>query len=407
MAEIADRFRKRCADAPEFMVGTLVDSIPYPLIIRDLEYQVVLANRAAGEFYAEDLLECKCYEASELEGCLCENCPAEEAFRAETPVQREVRHPETGDYLLIDVYPMFEPDGEACAIIETVRDVTERREREDRIRTLLSEVTAKNQKLTEWRRSFQYQLKVAREIQRRLVPSAPLCISGICFDFLYRPSGEVGGDLFDVIPLEGDSVGMLVSDASGHGVAAGLIAVMIRMICNSSAVDRSRPVTVLEAVNQELLGVIPRGQFATAFYAVCDREAERLRFAAAGHPAPLLLQGEETRWLEEGGLPLGSLEEAAIEEHTVPFGPEHKLLLYTDGLLDATNEAGERFGRGRLRELAEEHRAISGPDFLRAVISGMESFTGGASAPDDVTIVLAESVRGDSAPDGWGSEGRD
>jgi serine phosphatase RsbU (regulator of sigma subunit) len=410
MAEIADRFRKKCADSPEMMVGALVDSMPYPLIVRDMEYRVVLANEAAGEFYARELLECKCYEASELRGCLCEDCPAREAFQTGRPVERELRHPDTGDYLVIGVYPMYEPDGEACAIIETVRDVTEARRREDKIRSLLTQMTAKNRELTDWRQGFQYELRVAREIQRRLVPAGPLCVGEVCFDFLYRPSGEVGGDLFDVLPLDDGRVGMVISDASGHGVGAALIAVMVRMVCNSYGLDRGNPVAVMEALNDELMRVVPQGQFATAFYGVCQSAAGELRFASAGHPSPLLIRAGSNgaEWLEEGDLPLGSLKEAEFTERTVEFGPADKLLTFTDGVLDIAGEAGQRFGLGRLKEVALANRGASGPDFIRAVIEGVEDFAGGRKATDDMTIALVESVAGGNQRERWPAEnGRD
>lgn len=394
MAKIAERFAERCARTPQRMVGALVDAMPYPVIARDIEYQVVMANRAAEEFYASDILRCKCYEASGLHECLCEECPAEEAFETGRPVEREVRHPETGDHLVIGVYPIFEPDGEPCAIIETVRDVSEARRSEEKIRALLAQVSRANRELTERQRSLDYELRVAREVQMRLVPSGPMCIGRVCFDFLYRPSGQVGGDVFDVVPLKDGRVAMAIADASGHGVGAGLVAVMMRMICRSYGLDQGDPAAVLAAMNEELEQVVPPGQFATAFYAVCDWEGRKVTYAAAGHPMPLLLRsgGDDVERLREAGLPLGSLKRVEYERQTVGFAPADKMLLFTDGVLEAQSAQGERFGYRRLGRLVERQRERSGPEFLHAIVQGVERFIEGREATDDMTIALVESL---------------
>ncbi|MFO8006417.1 MAG: PP2C family protein-serine/threonine phosphatase [Candidatus Brocadiia bacterium] len=262
------------------------------------------------------------------------------------------------------------------------------------IRSLLAQVSRANRELTERQRSLDYELKMAREVQMRLVPSGPMCIGRVCFDFLYRPSGEIGGDMFDVTPLDDGRVAMALADASGHGVGAGLVAVMVRMICRSYGLDRGDPAAMLAAINEELEQIVPPGQFATAFYAVCDWEARELAYAAAGHPMPLLLRsdGDAVERLGEAGLPLGSLKDVGYDGQSIEFAPGDKMLLFTDGLLDAQNVDGERFGYGRLGRLAERHSGRSGPEFLHAVVQGVEEFTEGREASDDMTVALVESL---------------
>jgi len=403
MAEIDDRFRQKCADSPDVMVSALVDSIPYPLIVRDMDYRIVLANSASRDFYGAELLRCRCYEAPGVQGCLCRTCPAGEAARTGKPIERELRHPRTGAHLIISVYPMYDPDGNACGIIETVRDETESHQAVEKVRSLLADVTSKNRELSEWRRSFEYELRAAREIQMRLVPERPVCIAGMCFDFLYRPSGEVGGDLYDVLPLGDGRVGLLVCDASGHGVGAALVAVMLRMVFRSGGVNAQEPARVLGTLNEELLRVVPPGQFATAFYGVYDSNNGRLTCASGGHPSPLLMRakGGEPEWLTDGGLVLGSLEEAEWEEVAVDMQQGDKLFIYTDGVLDAGGATGERFGPERLAATARAAADARGPDLLRAVIAAIDRFMGASRATDDMTIVLAEPVSGQREEKRW------
>jgi len=400
MAKVADSFRRQCSDGPAQMVSALVDSMPYPLIVRDMEYRVVLANESAHQRFGADLIGCKCYDIQELKDCVCRDCPAREAVGTGKPVDREVRDAASGRYLVVSVFPMVDGTGRSCGVIETVRDVTESRKAMDKIRALLGQVTSQNRELTEWRRSFEYELAAAREIQTLLVPPAPLCMARMCFDFLYRPSGAVGGDLYDLAPLDGGRVGLLVSDASGHGVGAALVAVMVKMAFRSLPAGTGNPAEVLGALNQLLVELAPASQFATAFYGVYDAQSHSLRYASGGHPAPLLLRqdGEGVERLEQGGMVLGSMADLPIEEREVQLLPGDKLLIYTDGVLDAANGTGERFGLQRLLSAASAHRRARGSEFLRLVVGAIDGFIAGARPTDDITLVLAEPVR----PEGEG-----
>jgi two-component system sensor histidine kinase ChiS len=319
------------------------------------------------------------------------------------PVQREIKHPLTGDWLVVDCHPIRDENGETFGIIETSRNVTQEHQSVDKIRHLLAQTKRKTRELTEWRQRFDYELRAAREIQRRLVPDRPECVGGLCFDFLYEPSGEVGGDLYDIVPLNGGRVGMLISDASGHGVAAAFIAVMVRMVFRSYGLNKSSPAAVFSAVNDELLRIVPPGQFATAFYAVYDREECELVYAAAGHPAPLMLRrgADQVESIGPGGLVLGSLEDVDVQEHSTAFRPGDRLLLYTDGVADATNPRGQRFGVDRLKEAVLSYRDVHGKQFLQAIERDVLDFVGERSPEDDITLVVAECVRDEEHERMW------
>lgn len=273
----------------------------------------------------------------------------------------------------------------------------------DKIRSLLAQVTTQNRELSEWQRSFAYELKTAREIQRMLVPARPLCIARTCFDFLYRPSGEIGGDLYDICPAGPEQVGLLVCDASGHGVAAALIATMVKIVFRAADLDRRSPVRVMKALNERLVDMSPAAHFVTAFYSVYDSKEHVLRYASCGHPAPLLLKAARggVSELAGGGMVLGSLDDVEIDVQAVPVEPGDKLLVYTDGVTDRVNRAGERFGVDRLRQAAAEAHAERGPEFLKAMSRRVEEFGGGARQPDDVTMVVAEHVDDEPGEQQW------
>lgn len=403
MAKIADSLRRICSGSPSEIVAALADAIPYPLVLRDMDYGIVLANRAATEGARGDVLDCRCFDTLRQRSAPCVNCPAEEVIRTGKPVQRELQHPVTGDWLVVGAYPVADRHGDVVGIIETSRNVTDEHRSVDKIRHLLAQTTQKTHELTEWRQRFEYELRAAREIQRRLVPDRPEALGGLVFDFLYEPSGEVGGDLYDIVPIDGDRVGMLISDASGHGVAAAFIAVMVRIVFRSYGLDKSDPRAVLSAINDELMRMVPPGQFSTAFYAVYDRARCILTYASAGHPAPLLLRegASDTRSLSHGGLVLGTLEAVEVQEHTVEFQPGDRLLLYTDGVADATNREGKRFGVARLKEAVVKYRDVHGKDFLQAIDEDVARFTFGRRQEDDITLVVAECVKDETHERMW------
>jgi hypothetical protein len=286
MAHIADKFRDRCSARPDIMVTALVDSIPHPFIVRDPNYRVVLANQAAEEYFGGELLGKTCYEAQHMGHAVCEECPVKETACSRRHVQREERHPGTGDYVQIDTYPMRDGDGHFCGVIETTQVINDRVEAMNKIRELLRDASVRNQKLTEWRRHFDFELDVARQIQRALVPQDPFCRQGMCFEFLYQPTGSVGGDLYDIVALDENRTGVLIADASGHGVGAAFIAVMIKIVFRSYVMDKSSPGSALESINSHLLDVMPEGQFATAFYGIYDPDNVRWCSVAPDIPCP-------------------------------------------------------------------------------------------------------------------------
>lgn len=388
------------------MVAALVDAIPYPLIVRDTGRRIVLANQAARERFGDDLLGASCAEAMSVVHGGCDDCPAREAIETRQPVEREVVHPTTGEHLLVDVFPMYDPDGHLCGIIETARDVTERHRNLTRIQRLLDQVTAQNERLAGWRSSFELQLRTAREVQQRLVPDRPVCIARMCFDFLYRPSGEVGGDLYDLVGLSPTRVGILMSDSSGHGVGAALIATMVKMVFRSPEVSKDDPVAVLARLNQLLVELSPTGQFATAFYGVYDSDTHELRYAVGGHPAPILVRRgcREVGDLEElqgGGLPLGNLEDITIEQHSAEVRPGDKLLLYTDGVPDGANPYGEVFGLERLEAACADNADARGRQFLQRIVRRVDEFIQDASATDDMALLVAEHVHDENGQRDW------
>lgn len=229
------------------------------------------------------------------------------------------------------------------------------------------------------------ELETARRIQSSLLPRKMPEVRGLELDARYLPMADVGGDLYGFLAADPERVGILVSDVSGHGVPAALIASMVKVALAAQAEHASDPAAVLAGMNRILYGNLERG-FVTAGYLYMD--AGTATYASAGHP-PLLVWREAEGRVEEvrqESLPLGRFRRAEYRNEELRVSPGDRLLLYTDGVPEALSPGGELFGDERLRDLL----AASGePD---AILSRLGEWTGrgtGAPMDDDVTLVVA------------------
>jgi serine phosphatase RsbU (regulator of sigma subunit) len=250
---------------------------------------------------------------------------------------------------------------------------------------------AKQQQEAQERERIEQELRVARLIQQTLLPKSLPGLPGYDVAAYYRPAREVGGDFYDFLELEDGRLGLVVGDATGHGVPAAL------MMANTQSVLRavaqrggSEPGRILAEVNEVLLAYIPPSMFVTCFYTILDPRSGTLRYANAGHDLPYLWNGGDCEELRARGMPLGLMPGMSYEEKEMVLDTGEGVLFYSDGLVEAHNPAGEMFGFPRLRALiaqhAEEERALR--DFL---MKELHSFTGEEwEQEDDITLVTLQ-----------------
>jgi serine phosphatase RsbU (regulator of sigma subunit) len=250
---------------------------------------------------------------------------------------------------------------------------------------------AKQQQEAQERERIEQELRVARLIQQTLLPKSLPGLPGYDVAAYYRPAREVGGDFYDFLELEDGRLGLVVGDATGHGVPAAL------MMANTQSVLRavaqrggSEPGRILAEVNEVLLAYIPPSMFVTCFYTILDPRSGTLRYANAGHDLPYLWNGGDCEELRARGMPLGLMPGMSYEEKEMVLDTGEGVLFYSDGLVEAHNPEGEMFGFPRLRALiaqhAEEERALR--DFL---MKELHSFTGEEwEQEDDITLVTLQ-----------------
>jgi serine phosphatase RsbU (regulator of sigma subunit) len=288
---------------------------------------------------------------------------------------------------------------------QLVRSQSELRRQEEEVRQLnkdlenrvaerteqLKSAMAKQQEEAQERERIEQELRVARLIQQTLLPKSVPGLPGYDVAAYYRPAREVGGDFYDFLELEDGRLGLVVGDATGHGVPAAL------MMANTQSVLRavaqrggSEPGRILAEVNEVLRSYIPPSMFVTCFYAILDPRSGALRYANAGHDLPYLWHGGDCEELRARGMPLGLMPGMSYEEKEMVLDTGEGVLFYSDGLVEAHNPEGEMFSFPRLRALiaqhGEEERALR--DVL---MEELHSFTGEEwEQEDDITLVTLQ-----------------
>jgi sigma-B regulation protein RsbU (phosphoserine phosphatase) len=234
------------------------------------------------------------------------------------------------------------------------------------------------------------ELGLAREIQFSILPQTMPRIPGLTAFARYRPMRAVAGDFYDFLGMDEERVGVLVADVSGHGVPAALIASMVKVALAAQSGRADRPAAVLTGMNQSLCGHLA-GQYVTAAYVFIDTRAGVIRYSAAGHPPMLRLirRSPEAYTVEENGLPLGVLKEAEYEEMELQLQDCDRLLLYTDGLIEAGNGQGDYFGLDRLTATLARGSALPLEAAADDIVRTIDAWSGQPQA-DDSTIVLID-----------------
>ena len=191
--------------------------------------------------------------------------------------------------------------------------------------------------------SIQQELALARRIQLSILPTGFMASEQFAVAARYVPMTSVAGDFYEFICTESGAVGLLIADASGHGVPAALIASMVKVAIQSQRHNAASPERLLAGVNEALCGNT-QSQFVTAAYVHLDASCNEFSYAAAGHPPMLLLRGGQVSRVEENGLILALFSSATYKSTKGRLLEGDRLLLYTDGIVEAANANEEEFG---------------------------------------------------------------
>jgi sigma-B regulation protein RsbU (phosphoserine phosphatase) len=235
--------------------------------------------------------------------------------------------------------------------------------------------------------SLHQELEIAKRIQLSILPTGFPPSAHFTVAARYAPMTAVAGDFYEFLPTVGPRAGLFVADVSGHGVPAALIASMVKIATNSQLQHAASPERLMAGVNEALCGST-QGQFVTAAYVYLDAERGELCYAGAGHPPMLLLRQGQVSAIEENGLLMGVFSSAAYNSTKRALAQGDRLLLYTDGVIEAANGGEEEFGQERLGRLLASSASMTVEVVADLILSTVQDWA--PAQMDDLTVVVCE-----------------
>jgi phosphoserine phosphatase RsbU/P len=234
---------------------------------------------------------------------------------------------------------------------------------------------------------IQKELDVARRIQLSILPADFPTSRNFRVAARYVPMTSVAGDFYDFIVAGEKQAGLLIADVSGHGVPAALIASMVKLAATSQRANAADPSSLLAGMNAALFGNT-QNQFVTAAYVHLDSETSELRYSAAGHPPMLLLRRGKITPIEENGLMLAAFDFAQYSNAAHHLNSGDRILLYTDGIVEAANQSGEFFGHDALCRLLQQTATQPPSQAADSIMSSVQQWS--ARQDDDLTVLVCD-----------------
>jgi phosphoserine phosphatase RsbU/P len=238
------------------------------------------------------------------------------------------------------------------------------------------------------------ELEMAREIQMSIVPRETPKIDGLQIVARFIPMSSVAGDFYGFVVADAKHLGVLIADVTGHGLPAALIASMLKVALPAQSAHAFDPARVLSGLNKALCGMF-RKYFVTAAYVFVDMEKNIFRYAGAGHP-PLLLSRKTTGSASElmhNGLMLGLFPNENYSAVEVRIASGDRIVLYTDGIVEAPNLSDEEYGIDRFKQFLEDEQSLCADQFAEALLAELSRWTGGPvgqAQQDDITFLAID-----------------
>ena len=246
---------------------------------------------------------------------------------------------------------------------------------------------------------LEQELRIARSIQMSLLPQSTLMLPGIGLMAHCEPAREVGGDYYDFLPVDDTTLGIMIADVSGKGTSAALYMAELKGIVLTLSQRHTSPRQLLIDANHIISRHLDSRSFITVSYLLVDLKARALRYARAGHCPMIYIPGpsaasREPQILAPDGMVLGltiddgTMFNRLLDEVELPLETGDLFLLYTDGMSEAMNPAGDCFGDSRLAEVVRQHADLPSDALLANILEQVTEFAGTTVQQDDMTMVL-------------------
>jgi sigma-B regulation protein RsbU (phosphoserine phosphatase) len=234
------------------------------------------------------------------------------------------------------------------------------------------------------------ELARAHEIQQSMLPRKISRLAGYDIGALMIPARSIGGDLYDLIPLDEDKIGIVIGDVSGKGVPAALFMALTQSLIRALAHPDLSPADVLARVNRHLFEMNVGGMFVTVLYGVLCKKSREFNYVRAAHEYPLVWKNTDERvpLPEDRGLPLGLFPTSVLQAQTLYMPAAGTMVFFTDGITEAMDENGDFFGLERLESVIPACTASTAQDLCQSIVAKVNAFQGQTPQTDDITLVV-------------------
>jgi sigma-B regulation protein RsbU (phosphoserine phosphatase) len=262
-------------------------------------------------------------------------------------------------------------------------------ELKEHLEGLVADRTAKLQRRTD---QMTFELRLASAVQKSILPPAVQEPPGLRLAARMIPMMEVSGDFYYARPLSDRRYGVAIIDVSGHGMPAALLTSMIKTEIDRQFVDGRSTAEICSALGEELAPALAEtGLYFTAFVGIIDRDSRLFHYTGCGHVAPVIVRGSKGfHILESCGVVLGSALIGVYQSQSTELHPGDRLFLFTDGLMDASDESGEVFGEERLYALMQSGARKPAGEQLEEILVSVSGYRSNGSRSDDMTLMSVD-----------------
>ncbi|HEY5914029.1 MAG TPA: SpoIIE family protein phosphatase [Verrucomicrobiae bacterium] len=407
----------------ETLYHSLVETLPQNIFRKNLEHRFTFANqqfcRSLGrpleeivdktdfDFFPPDLA--RKYQADD-QRVIDTGQPYETVEEHRPPGQETI-------YVQVVKTPIRGTDGSIIGLQGIYWDITQQKMADERIRKVNAALTQSRKELRAKNDQMEEDLRMAQEIQLTMLPQQYPVFSGpgehsedlFQFSHRYLPTGSVGGDFFTISALSESQAAVFLCDVAGHGVRSALITAMIRALLEELKTLASSPGEFLTKLNSDLCSILKHTGtpvLTTAFYCVADAGAGLLRYSNAGHPKPLHVRRGAGQVLPirnawgKSQPALGLVDTSSYQTSEILLAPGDRLLIFTDGLVEVQNPAGDLYSQELLLAAVQRHINANAQQLLEALLRDVKTFAGGAAFTDDVCLVSMDYRGAGPAPTG-------
>jgi sigma-B regulation protein RsbU (phosphoserine phosphatase) len=241
---------------------------------------------------------------------------------------------------------------------------------------------------------MKHELTLAHDVQMRLLPETPRGVAGLECEGFCRPAQSIGGDYYDLLPLRDGGFAVTLGDVSGKGIPAAVMMASIQTLLRSLLQRESGKLDgMMRDLNETLYMTSTAERYSTLFCGVISPDRRWLTYVNAGQVQPLLLHSDgELERLTESGMPVGLMPSASYEQYTVALRPGDVLVVVSDGIVEACNQAGEFWDEEEVDRVVAAHNGAPVDALTKALCCAVDCFAGGANQYDDMTVVAVRVV---------------